>query len=619
MSGEGVQPVTSSVRQPKRAHAGSGGGRPRLKLAATGVIGVAMAVATAVITAANVTGKGADLAAAGRACMVAVPFGVGLYAWHRRPAERFGRLLVVVGVGCFLSTLAESDDSLLYSIGRVSAWAIEVGLIWLVLAFPSGRLSTRFDRTLVWGMGAIVALLYLPTALFVDAYPAPSPFTTCEAGCPENAFFVLGSEPSVIDSVVVPVRELLTVLVFIAVTLRLAQRVRRASRLMRRTILPVLAIAIARLVFLPIGISARRVIPDSTVVDAFGWMIALAVPALAAAFLVGLLRRRLYVADSLQELGHRVRANLTRDELCDALSEALEDPSLELTFWVDGGRDRWVDASGEDVRLPEPESGRSMTEVRDGDRLVAGIIHDAALRDEREFVEAVAAYALIALENRRLSSKVEASLREVRASRARILASADRERRRIERDLHDGAQQRLVALGIQIELAEGLLETDPAAGREKLHALHDEVDATVDEIRSLARGVYPALLARSGLVEAVRAAALRMPAPTTVSPDGVNRYPQDVETAVYFCCLEAMQNASKHARDASTISITLAEEDGALRFEVRDDGLGFDAVRANGTGLTNMHDRLATVGGEFEVRSVPGQGTIVGGSVPLER
>ena len=228
------------------------------------------------------------------------------------------------------------------------------------------------------------------------------------------------------------------------------------------------------------------------------------------------------------------------------------------------------------VEPPEPRSARCLTEVREGGRRVAALIHDDALHDQIDFVQAVASYALIALENRRLTAQVESSLREVSESRTRIQASGDRERRRIERDLHDGAQQRLVALGIQLELTEDLIKQDRERGFHKLHALGDEVGRTLEEIQALARGVYPSLLADRGLPEALRAAALRLPLAATVNPDGIGRYPAEVENAVYFCCLEAMQNASKHAPDAA-LTIALGESDG-LVFEVRDDGAGFDEM-----------------------------------------
>jgi signal transduction histidine kinase len=591
--------------------------RLRIELALAGTAGLVLTIVAAAITAGSVGGEGAALAGLARASMVAVPIAVGLYAWHRRPADPFGRLLVAAGFGWFLTTLAESNDELLFSIGRVAGWVVELGLVWLILAFPSGKLSTRIDRWFVWATLAILAVLYLPTALIADTYPVPNPYTSCDGGCPANAFSVVGSEPAFLDAVLVPLREVLTVLLYLGVTVRLVQRVRGASRLMRITLGPVLAVAGSRVFLLAVAIAVRRVAPGSPLADVLSWAIALAVPAFAAAFLLGLLQRRLHEAGALERLGARTRGGVTRKGLERVLSDTVGDPTLQVVYRDNGSPGRWIDAEGRRAEPPRPGSGQCLTEVREGGRLVAGVVHDDALRDEIEFVQAVASYALVALENRRLAGQVASSLVEVRESRTRILASGDRERRRIERDLHDGAQQRLVALGIQLELAEELIKRDPERGLDKLHALGGEVGKTLEEIQALARGVYPSLLADRGLGEALRAAALRLPMAATVSPDGLGRYPADVENAVYFCCLEAMQNAAKHAGDGAVITIALAESDG-LVFEVRDDGEGFDAaVVAPGAGLTNMQDRLAALGGAIEVNSAPGAGTVVSGRIPL--
>jgi signal transduction histidine kinase len=588
-----------------------------LELTLVALAGLTLSAVAAAMTAANVTGEGTALAAVARGSMVGVPIAVGIYAWYRRPEERFGRILVVLGGGWFLTTLAQSSDSLAFSVGRVAAWAMEVGLVFLVLAFPTGRLRGRVDRWLVGAAATLVALFYLPIALLAERFPEPSVWSNCEPGCPPNALMVLDAEPAFVDRLLLPLGSLLTVLLFVAVTLRLIQRVRRASELMRRTLLPVLAVAIARLVVYVIALIAREASPDSAAVDALAWTVALAVPALALAFLIGLIERRLYVAKALQELGLRTRADTTPDELRAALAHAVDDPTLAIVHPARAPDRGWRDARGEPVQPPaDDDPDRRLTEIRDGDRLVAGLLHDAALCDHGEFVEAVAAYALIALENRRLTGAVEASLQEVRDSRARIVATADRERRRIERDLHDGAQQRLVALGIQLELASELVATDAPAGQQRLQALQGEVAETLEEIRGLAHGVYPPLLADRGLSDAVRSAARGAPVPTTVEPDGIGRYSQEVESAVYFCCMEALQNVSKHATGATAISIAL-RHDGALRFEVRDDGPGFVAGGAGGDGLTNMRDRLAAVGGELEIRSAPGSGTVIAGTIPL--
>jgi signal transduction histidine kinase len=295
----------------------------------------------------------------------------------------------------------------------------------------------------------------------------------------------------------------------------------------------------------------------------------------------------------------------------------LDDPSLEVLYRVRNGHERWVDTQGRSRVLPASGDGRALTEIKVEGEPVAVIVHDPALADQTEFVRAAAWSALVALENHRLTARIESSLRQTRESRARILVNADAQRRQIEQNLHDGAQQRLVALRVQLELTEELLRQDPERGLAKLHTLGPSVEETIDEIRSLARGVYPSLLADLGLAEALRAAARMGPIHAIVQPDGVGRYPSEVESAVYFCCLEALQNAYKHAEGATTIAISLANGDG-LRFEVRDDGAGFDVDGTPaGAGLTNMRDRLAAIGGEVTVTSSSSGGTVVSGSVVL--
>ena len=207
---------------------------------------------------------------------------------------------------------------------------------------------------------------------------------------------------------------------------------------------------------------------------------------------------------------------------------------------------------------------------------------------------------------------------DVRASRARILASADDERRRIERDLHDGAQQRLVALRIRLELAAEAVAEGRADPVRILRELGAEAEIALEDVRSVAHGIYPAPLVGLGLAGALRSVAISGPIPTTVMAEADRRYPPEVETAAYFCCLEAMQNAAKHARGATAVRVVLSEAEGALGLEVHDDGPGFDPERIPpGAGLTNMGDRLAALGGELEIRSAPGVGTRVLAVIPL--
>ena len=552
-----------------------------------------------------------------QALIVATPIAVGLYAWRDGTHARFGVLLVLAGGAWFLAALSSSSDELLYSVGRVAGWVVEAGLIYLILAFPSGRLTTRIDRLLAGAAAGLLAILFLPTAFITETYPTPSQFATCTSDCPGNAFMLLGSEPAFVDNVVVPLRELLVAAVFLGVVIRLADRIGRATRLMRRTLAPVLVFAMLRTVALAVGLISRRAGAADAVVEVVTAIIALGLPAMCIGFLVGLLRWRIHTADCLVALAHGLRNRNAPAERRDLIAATLTDPTVELVYWRAGSGGGWVDAEGRRVSLPPPTHDRRATQIFDEDEPVAALIHDAALSDQRSFVEAVGAYAFVWDDNRRLAERVERSLSELRASRARILAAADEERRRIERDLHDGGQQRLVALRIRLELAEELMEQDPGRAGSVLRTLGSEIDAALDELRSLAAGVYPSLLVARGLADAIRTAALQSPIPTVVEVDGSDRYPQEVETAAYFCCIEALQNVAKHAPDATSASISLSRN-GDLRFEVRDDGPGFVVDEGvAGDGLMNMRDRLAAVGGELDIRSAPGTGTLVVGTIPV--
>jgi len=228
----------------------------------------------------------------------------------------------------------------------------------------------------------------------------------------------------------------------------------------------------------------------------------------------------------------------------------------------------------------------------------------------------LAAQVGLVLKNVGLREQLLARLEEIRASRQRLVAAQDEERRRIERNIHDGAQQHLVALAIKLSLTESMIGTDTDGERELLAELRRDAAGAVEDLRDLARGIYPPLLASGGLVTALAAQAKKAPVPTSVTADGVGRYPQDVEAAVYFCVLEALQNVAKYAC-ASSAQVQLAASGHDLVFEVSDDGAGFDpGSEAYGTGLQGMADRLQAHGGSLDVRSSPGAGTTILGRLP---
>jgi signal transduction histidine kinase len=252
--------------------------------------------------------------------------------------------------------------------------------------------------------------------------------------------------------------------------------------------------------------------------------------------------------------------------------------------------------------------------VRHGSDLLGALTvtkppNDPVVPEEDRLLSDLAAQAGLILENFRL-------IEDLRSSRQRLVAAQDEERRRLERDLHDGAQQQLVALAVKVRLAEGSVGRDEQRQREALHGILDDAQSALENLRDLARGIYPPLLADRGLPEAIAAQARKAPIPVTVDPDGVGRYPREVESAVYFSVLEALQNVAKYA-EASTVVVRLRREGGDLAFSVADDGKGFQKeATPYGMGLQNIADRLAALGGTFDVRSAPGEGTTVLGRVP---
>jgi signal transduction histidine kinase len=363
------------------------------------------------------------------------------------------------------------------------------------------------------------------------------------------------------------------------------------------------------------GLAIRRSAPSSVAVDVLAWLYVLGLPALALAFAVAFVRVRFSMSGALAGLALRLQRMREPDDLRDVLASTLGDPSLEIGYWIGDSPERWVDAAGNEMSVLQ--AGRSTTFVNERGRRVAAFVHDPALGEQWRFVEAAGAFALAALEIRRLRVRVDASLTSLAQSRARIQAVADNERRRIERDLHDGAQQRLVALRVRLELAAEDAQRDPARSPALLRQVGGEVEEVLDEVRALARGVYPSALVDRGLEQALRQASRRMPVPTSFEADELGRYSSEIEAAIYFCCLEALQNLAKHADGATFARISVADS-GSLRFEVQDDGCGFDVdAVAAGAGLTNMRDRIDAVGGELTVESTPGAGTRIVGAVPL--
>jgi signal transduction histidine kinase len=576
--------------------------------------GFLLTVASAILDVTDTPRTDRAGAIAMQALCVLLPVGLGLFRLTRRRDDRFARLLIVTGLTWSIVTFAQSSDSTLYSIGRASVWVVEAMIVYLLLAFPDGHLRTRVERRLFGATLLVLGVMYLPSALFAQ-FPTPAPWSSCGTACPHNALLVGHGAESFFDDIVRPVREALTLLIFAGVAAVLVQRARRGPRLIRRVLVPVAVVAAFRALALGLYDGLRADGQTSGFVDVVGALFVLSLALVTVSFAIGLLDRRLFVAEALQRLTRRLRPHVSAGDLRVALADALEDPSVKVVYWL-GDRGKWVDETGWPVKAPEAEDGRAVTEVSADGRRIAAILHDDSFAQDPALVQAAASYALTALENDRLVGNLRASVEELSQSRARIVAVGDRERRRIERDLHDGAQQRLVALRVRLGLMAERLDTDSPADAGAIRELGDQVEETIDDVRSFARGIYPSLLAERGLTEALRAAGRSALVPTTVDAAGVGRYAPEVEATVYFSCVEALQNATKHAHGARGVSITLRHNP-HLRFEVADDGCGFDpADTGGGAGITNLRDRLEAAGGELHVESAPGAGTRISGMIP---
>jgi signal transduction histidine kinase len=329
-------------------------------------------------------------------------------------------------------------------------------------------------------------------------------------------------------------------------------------------------------------------------------------------FLLALVAAELYAGRTLRRL---VRLSLGRPslrELEGMLRGPLGDPGLRLGFWRARSHD-WTDAEGEVLVPPGP--GQTLTEVQRDGRPAAAIVHDSQLSEDPELLQAAGAVALLALENNELDSAWKESLGQLADSRERLVQAGERERRKLERDLHDGAQAQLVATQVRLELAREL--TDPAKVDEQIDEAQNDLELALEELRSLAHGIYPAAVRDLGLAGALQSLASGSSLPVEVIDHGVGRSSAAAEAAIYFCAREAIQNVAKHAGPAPKATVTLARRDGTIALTVSDDGAGIPPRRnGDGIGITSMRDRIEAIGGQFEIGSTPGQGVVIHATIP---
>jgi len=528
----------------------------------------------------------------------------GLIALDRRPGNAIGPLMIAFGMVGYFGNWGNLNLPVLPLLGvSIGQWAGAPILAQIALSYPTGRLRTTFDRVVVGliyagaiGICVVILLVFDPRSAGCPACAwEPAPFPSGPAYLAATSFYQRGGA-------------VLALLFFLAVWLRF----RRATPAERRDLTPLwVAVCVIALSYL-VGAFAS----PSPLADPFAYLMwelqSLLQISLPVIFVWGLLSARL-ARSAVGDLVVELDRPLPPGELQASLSRTLRDPSLELLYARDG-QDRWVNARGQPEPLPGPGAGPGARTVmvveRDG-RPLAALIHDPAL--DRGLVRAAAAAAGMAIENERLHAEVRAQLEEARASRQRIVEAGDRERRRVERNLHDGAQQRLATLALSLAMIRDRDGADPAMAASLARA-SAELRQAIDELRELARGIHPAILTEEGLPAAVESLADRSSLPVGVVSDFDARLPEPVETAAYFVVSESLANITKHAH-ASRARVELSRCNGTLRVEVRDDGVG-GADAARGSGLLGLADRVAAVRGSIRVETPPGGGTRVLAEIP---
>jgi signal transduction histidine kinase len=614
LRGLSVVPVGASPREPATSP-GRAVGLPSWQ------VGVAVAAVLASVAAVWVTLDAAFLAHPGwlavqKADFILGPVFVGLYWLRRRPRSRFGPVLIGFGFVGALYVLQSASNEWLFSIGLL--WENVVGLAAyvLILAFPTGRLDSLPARlilvaaTLLAVVPAIIILLLLPQV------GAGGSISSCAALCPRNTLAVTSNPGLALD-----LWELFrwaVIGVALATIAFLVHRMVTGTPAQRRAHAIGTPIALVFLVLQVVFHLLAILAPEATGVrDVVAWTFAGARAALWYGFLFALLGAELFANRALRALIDRSLRRPTQRELEGMIAEQLGDRDLQLWFRHPRGA-AWLRSDDDEPRadVAEPGPRRSITSVkRDGTPAVA-LVHDVQLDDDPELLEAAGVVALLAQENAELDSAWHDALMQLRSSRARVVQIGDEERRKFERNLHDGVQQRLVALRIGLGMT-GELAAEPPI-RERLQEATESVDEALAEVRSVGQGLYSPVLADLGLVPALGHVRSGVDAPLRLRAYGVNRQSSAIEAAVYYACSEAVQNAAKHGGRGVQVSVALHETGGELRFEVSDDGAGFDLSLAHdGTGLQNMRDRLGAVDGRISIRSAPGRGTVVSGVVPL--
>jgi signal transduction histidine kinase len=592
--------------EPRRAR---DAGPQRWQLLSIALAGSLAAAAVGYLVSENPTAAPPHVAVAVRVALIVTLMGTGIYDLTRRGQARMGGLLVGSGFYACVWLLNGSTHRVLFSLGVLVAGLAPTIFAYLVLAYPRGRLRSKIERRFLASAGGVLALCWTIVVLSSNRLLK----TALLPAHPPSDIFSLGSLSTGAATTVKAGAWLSWTAVACGTPLLLSRALRTAAGPLRRSWIPVEGAAwICALCYLAFAAAHAA---SSHVVSAFGAAYVISALTIPLGILAKLELDRTLMGRALSGLVDQL-AESPRADPQALMALALHDPSLSIAYPRRGLR-AYVDGSGDPVVVPDGDERRAVVWIEPDRGPVAAVIYDARLADQSAFVHAAGAAATIRLEAAQLEAELNASTSQLAASRLRLQEAADAERQRIERDLHDGAQQQVVGMRLRLDLASEAIKTEPARGERMLATVGRELDELLSTLRSLAKGIYPSILEQRGLREALASVALSAPVPVSVVAPTIQRYAEDIEVAVYFCCLEAIQNVIKHAGTGARAWVRLSQHGDWLRFEVRDSGQGFDAQAVpSGSGLVNMRDRIEAVAGRLWITSGQSEGTLVRGRVP---
>ena len=512
----------------------------------------------------------------------------GIFAWWRRPSNRLGALMVLVGYYILFAELFNARPAVLVATGAVLATLVLAGVVHLLLAFPSGRLEGALPRATVISMYLVCLVLQAPLYLFQHV----------------ASLLIVANRPG-LASIGYWVQAGFGAAVLLSAAVLLLARWLSASRYQRRAALPVCGYGFFAVLFIPLSGGLAHHVFHWSPVALFGAQV-LDLAFVPVAFGLGVLLGGFARTGQVEELAAWLS---TRAEgatsLLGALSHTVGDPSLQLAYWVPA-RGHYVDSHGAAVLVPGGGTGRATVEVELRGRRVGALVYDKGVAHEPELVNAAGQVAAMAIDHERLTAELLSSEEALRISRARIVEASDSERRRIAQDLHDGIQAQLVLLGLEAQQVADMAGDSETSRRAE--ALRRHVDSAASELRQIVHGLAPAALVERGLCAATEDLVDRLPLRTTLRlgvADGT--LPRPVENAAYFFVAEALTNALKHSR-AQALNVRIDLTAGDLVVEVSDDGVG-GAFHGDGHGLRGLADRLDALGGHLSVDSPDGGGT----------